>query len=297
MMNSILCTEVTKRYKSTCALEGLSLELGENKIYGLIGRNGAGKTTLLKAIAGQILISGGSITLSGEPVFENQRALDQICLSRGYTSAALTGRKVRGILEMCKAFYPSWDEDYAKTLLGHFDINLKKSYIQLSSGMQSAVNIIIGLASRAPFTLLDEPVAGLDVVSRDNFYSLLLEDYMHAPRTFVISTHLVEEASGIFEETIFIDKGKLLLQANTDELRGQYRYISGKSDAVERLIAGRAVIMRESVGARLTACVRMDRPIISEEGIEMKEVPLQKLFVYLTAGTDGKEAIHARESL
>lgn len=286
-MNKIICTDLTKTYGKTKALDGLNLEFGDNKIYGLVGRNGAGKTTLLKAIAAQVIPTSGNISIDGEQIFENQRMLDEICLSRGYTNAVLSARKVRDILNMCRIFYKYWDEDFAKRLMECFQIDQKKAYAQLSSGLQSAVNIIVGLSSRAPFTLLDEPVAGLDVVARDRFYSMLLEDYMQNPRTYVISTHLIEEASSIFEETIFIDKGKVMLSTNTDELRDSYRYVSGKEDLVKSCIAGMQVIHQERSGARLTVCVKLSRKLDVVEGIEIKEVPLQKLFVYFTNEAEG----------
>lgn len=85
-------------------------------------------------------------------------------------------------------------------------------------GMLSMVTIITAMASKAPFTFLDEPVAGLDVIAREQFYQLLLDEYTETGRTFVVSTHIIEEASDIFEEVIIVDKGEILLKENTQEL-------------------------------------------------------------------------------
>lgn len=292
-MSKLTCTNVVKQYKGTKALDSLSVTFSYNKIYGLVGRNGAGKTTLLKAIAGQIVTTSGSITLNGTEVFENQQMLDEICLARGFSSAALMGRKIKDIMNAAKLFYRYWDEDFAARLLKKFDIDMKKPYIKLSSGMQSAVNITIGLASRAPFTMLDEPTAGLDVVSRDYFYQMLLDDYMQNPRTFIISTHLIEETASIFEDMIFINRGKVLLEENTDVLKDRYRYVSGKTELVESFIRGMEVLHREGMGAKLTACVRHCATTPVPEGLEVKEVPIQKLFVYLTTVDDKEEDAHA----
>lgn len=68
--------------------------------------------------------------------------------------------------------------------------------------MMSMVTIVLALASRAPITILDEPVAGLDVVAREQFYDVLLADYAETGRTFIISTHIIEEAAGVFEDII-----------------------------------------------------------------------------------------------
>ncbi len=86
-------------------------------------------------------------------------------------------------------YYPHWDKAYAEQLVQRFGLKTKKRISKLSKGMLSMVTIVLALASRAPVTILDEPVAGLDVVAREDFYKLLLEDYTETGRTFIISTH------------------------------------------------------------------------------------------------------------
>lgn len=285
-MSSIQCQNVVKRFGKTTALAGVTATLESGKIYGLIGRNGAGKTTLMKAIAGQIIPQEGSITLDGEPILENQPMLDEICLSRGFSSQTLMAMKVKDILKSGALYYKYWDADFAKRLLEEFELPEKKQYLKLSSGMQSALNIILGFASRAPFTLFDEPVAGLDVVVRERFYQILLDDYAEHPRTFVLSTHLIEEASTIFEDIIFIDKGRVLLSEETDALRNRYRIVDGPADEVERFLAGHEVLHKEALAGKLTACVKLDGKV-PPEGIEVREAPMQKLFVYLTEKNKG----------
>ncbi len=95
------------------------------------------------------------------------------------------------------------------------------------------VTIITAMASKAPFTFLDEPVAGLDVIAREQFYQLLLDEYTETGRTFVVSTHIIEEASDIFEEVIIVDKGEILLKENTQELLNRAYHISGHEDLVK----------------------------------------------------------------
>ena len=96
--------------------------------------------------------------------------------------------------QLLSPLYPRWDEEYARRLLKEFGVEEKKRVSQLSKGQLSMVTILIALASNAPITILDEPVAGLDVVARERFYQLLLEDYARTGRTFIISTHIIEEA-------------------------------------------------------------------------------------------------------
>lgn len=280
------CNGVVKRFGKTTALNGVDLTLDENKIYGLIGRNGAGKTTLLGILAGQNFADEGSVSAYGLPVWENSEAMEKICFSRELNTATAFGpdtRKVKEFFRIARIFYPNWDEEYAKKLLKEFKLDIKKPINKLSKGMLSMVSIIIALASRAPVTFLDEPVAGLDVMMREKFYQLLLDDYMENPRTYIISTHIIDEASNVFEEVVLVDAGKIMLKQNTEELRAQYAYVSGREDTVNEAISGLEVVHREGLGKSLTVCVKLNgREQFEQYDVDVSPVSLQKIFVYLT---------------
>ncbi len=287
MNNTMQCENIVKRFGKTTALGGVTLELEENKIYGLIGRNGAGKTTLLGILAGQNPCDEGTVTVNGMPVWENADALGRICFARELNPATAFGpdtRKVKSMLRIASIFYPNWDEAYAQELIKQFKLDVKKSLNKLSKGMLSMLSIVIALASRAPITFLDEPVAGLDVMMRELFYKLLLADYMENPRTFIISTHIIDEASNVFEEVLLIEAGKLMLKENTEELRAQYAYVSGKEDVVLAAVQGMEIVHREGIARSLTVCVRADNVTERVAGYDVDVLPvsLQKIFVYLT---------------
>ena len=105
-----------------------------------------------------------------------------------------------------------------------FNLPLKRRIKKLSRGMLSAVGIVIGLASRAPLTIFDEPYLGLDVVSRGLFYDRLMEDYLEHPRTVILSTHLIDEVSNLLEHVLVIDNGKLIIDEDAEDLRGKSVY-------------------------------------------------------------------------
>ncbi len=286
-MNTILqCSGVVKRFGKITALNGVDLTLDENKIYGLIGRNGAGKTTLLGILSGQNSAGEGEVTVCGMPIWENVEAMEKVCFSRELSATTAFGpdtRKVKELLRIAKIFYPFWDEEYAKRLIREFQLDSKKAINKLSKGMLSMVSIIIALASRAPITFLDEPVAGLDVMMREKFYKLLLDDYMENPRTYVISTHIIDEASNVFEEVVLVDAGRIMLKQNTEELRAQYAYVSGREDTVSEATRGLQVVHREGLGKSLTVCVKLNGSSRLEQyDVDVAPVSLQKIFVYLT---------------
>ena len=94
------------------------------------------------------------------------------------------------------------------------------------------------MASKAEFTVLDEPVAGLDVVAREQFYKLLLDEYTETGRTFVISTHIIEEAADVMEEVIILNKGKIILKENTQDLIDRACYVTGLAEQVDQAVSG-----------------------------------------------------------
>lgn len=179
-----------KRYGTLDALDHVDLTLEPGHIYGLIGRNGAGKTTLLSALTAQMPVDAGTVTYGGAPVWENEAVLGELCFSRelGSTVGGMNNAlKVKDYLNAGRLFYPHWDETYAQKLITQFKLAPKKRISALSKGMASMLTIVLALASRAPITFMDEPVAGLDVVAREDFYRLLLDDYAETGRDDVVN--------------------------------------------------------------------------------------------------------------
>lgn len=286
-----------KKYGKKEVLHGVSVQFEPGHIYGLIGRNGAGKTTLMGLLTGQLRLSGGNVTYGGETVWENPAALGELCFSRELSPTLLFGQntnKIKEYLRAARAYYPHWDEEYARRLVQEFELDEKKKVCRLSKGMMSMVTIVLALASRAPVTILDEPVAGLDVVARERFYQLLLEDYEETGRTFIVSTHILDETSGVFEKVIILDKGKVLEESETDELVSRFHYVSGREDEVEAAVRGLNVMQREKAGRSLTVCVRAPLSQLEQSAagrdVDITPLNLQKVFLTLTGAQKEGEA-------
>lgn len=290
-MSVLTCKNLKKAYGKNTVLEGLALSLESNKIYGLIGRNGAGKTTLLSILSSQNPATGGSVTLDGIPVWENRKALDRICFSRELNinnESGLAGYTVKKYLDTAALFYTHWDKEMAKDLVKRFELDPKAKLLKLSKGMLSMVTIIVALASKAEFTFLDEPVAGLDVVARENFYRLLLDEYTESGRTFVISTHIIEEAADVMEEVIILDKGKILRKQNTQELVDSARYVTGLAEEVDRAVAGLECHHVEKMGRSkgVTVLLKENEALKENCDVTAQPVNLQKIFVAM-CGEEG----------
>jgi ABC-2 type transport system ATP-binding protein len=292
-MQAILTAQgLCKSYGSNVVLHNLDLELQPGKIYGLIGRNGAGKTTLLGILTGQNSPDSGTVTYGGQPVWENQSVLDQICFSRELQPTLFSSQnnfKVKYYLRSAAIYYPNWDQDYALHLLEEFQLDPKKKISQLSKGQMSMVTILIALASRAPLTILDEPAAGLDVVMRERFYQLLLEDFAQTGRTFVVSTHIIEEASSVFENVIVLNDGRIVENSPTEDLIDQFRYISGRDDVVDAVCQGLEVLHVHQMGRHKTAAVRgsgVKLQAAYQADVDVSPMNLQNVFVALCGHGD-----------
>ena len=278
---------ITKVYGGNEVLHGIDLELESGKIYGMIGRNGAGKTTLLSILTSHNCATGGTVTFDGEPVWENPKVLEHFCFARELNQmlgvSTTSALKVKEYLWIASIYLPRWDQEMADRLIKEFGLEQKKRLNKLSKGMLSMVTIIVALASKAEFTFLDEPVAGLDVVARERFYQLLMEEYTQTGRTFVISTHIIEEAADVFEEVIMVDKGAILLKENTQDLLDRAYHISGHKDEVEKACAFLETHHEETMGRSkgVTVLLKPGQKLPEGYDISIQKLNLQKVFVAL----------------
>lgn len=287
MMNNVVeVKNLTKSYGKVTAVNNVTFSLEPNKIYGLLGRNGAGKTTIMHMITAQLFATSGELKVFGEAPYENERVLSQVCFIKESLKYP-DNYMVKDVLELSASLFPNWDKEYADSLVRDFQLPLKRRMKKLSRGMHSSVGIIVGLASRAPLTIFDEPYLGLDAVARAMFYDRLIEDYSEYPRTIVLSTHLIDEVSRMLEHIIVIDGGKILINEDAEELRGAAYSVAGTANAVESFIAGKKVISREPFGGLLTAGVferltETDRKRLEALGLQTAAISLQQLIVQLT---------------
>ena len=169
----------------------------------------------------------------------------------------------------------------ADELVKRFGIDKKKKVCNLSKGMLSMLTVIIGLASKAEITILDEPVAGLDVIVREEFYKLIIDEQQESGRTFIISTHIIEEAANVFEEVIILKDKGVYLKENTIELIDKCRYVSGLEDDVKKAVGGCRIINEEHIGRSYAVTIMQegDGEISAVPRVTVQPVSLQNLFI------------------
>ncbi|TYS60735.1 ABC transporter ATP-binding protein [Sutcliffiella horikoshii] len=275
---------VSKIYGNKKAVDNLSLMLEENKIYGLLGRNGAGKTTLMQLLAGHALPSTGEILINGQNPFNNRNITKDICLVNE-SNNFIKRLKIKDILKVASLFYPNWSWDTANMLLTTFNLSPTLKTKGLSKGMESSLGIIIGLASRAKITILDEPYIGLDAAARFKFYEVLLEEYEEFPRTIILSTHLIDEVSNLFEEVVLMRSGQLVFHKSTEELLDSSITVSGKKEVVDQFAEGKRVLHESVLAGRKTATLYGEGLTVeaaTQHNLDADRSSIQQLMVYMT---------------
>jgi ABC-2 type transport system ATP-binding protein len=193
--------------------------------------------------------------------------------------------RVRHALRVASWFYPHWSSELAGRLVADFNLPPNRRVRKLSRGMRSALGNVIGLAARSDVTLFDEPYAGLDPGSRQLFYDRLLADYAEHPRTVLLSTHLIDETAGLLERVVVIDRGRIVLDAAAEDLRGTATSVSGPSLAVEKFTAGRTIWTRRQIASQASVVVAgvlddSDRARALVLHLNLEPLTLQQLVVH-----------------
>ncbi|MDQ1128380.1 ABC transporter ATP-binding protein [Microbacterium sp. SORGH_AS_0888] len=284
---------VTRRFGTVSGLEDVTLDLHAHAITGLLGRNGAGKTTLMSLIAGQDRPTTGTVEVLGHDPFEHAVTMSAISFVRD-NQRYPDDFTLRQVLEVAPHFHPGWSAETADALVAGFRLPRKTAIKKLSRGQLSSVGITLGLASRAPLTIFDEPYLGLDATARTFFYDTLMQDFLDHPRTILVSTHLIDEMEPLLEHVVILDGGRVVRTAPADELRGSAVTVSGPTDAVTAFAAGRRILQRRVVGALSSIVLETaDDPALRTDaaraGIQITPATLQDLVAAYGVATENLE--------
>lgn len=291
--------DVDLKIRKEVILQNINLTFEPGKIYGLLGRNGAGKTTLLSLIATYRKVTGGTLTVAGEDPYENEDIMPLVDFlhQEDYSEESTT---VEDYLQLSKRYKPSFDTDYALSLLDEYNINLKKKMMELSRGQQAAVDASLGLATMSPVVLFDEVTNGMDAPSREKFYSQVLNAKNRENRIIVLSTHIVSEMDYLFDEVIIIHHGKVLVDEPVDEFLERGYQVTGNASDIDVYSKDKQVVKTRTLGPTKAAAI-LGR-LSDEDASQMEEMNLtysvmrmQDLFINMTEDRSGKEHTHEQQ--
>lgn len=208
---------LVKRFASKAAVDHVSLQLEQGKIYGLLGPNGSGKTTLMKLVSGLLKPSEGQISVDGHDIGEKSKAAISYMPTENYIYEFM---KVKMVRNYFKDLYKDFDVDTFNRLIMELDIKEEDKVGSLSSGQKNRLKLAVSLARRAKLVMLDEPLNGIDLISREKIIKCIINE-ADETQTILISSHLVNEIEQILDEVIMIKDGEIMLKGDSDDLRSE----------------------------------------------------------------------------
>jgi ABC-2 type transport system ATP-binding protein len=273
---------LAKTYGKTVALAGVDLTVGEGRIVGLIGPNGAGKSTALNAILGLTPYQGELKVLGLDPWRRRDALMREVCF---IADVAVLPRwmKVSQTLDYVAGVHPRFDRAKAEAFLAKTSIKSQSRIRELSKGMVAQLHLSLVMAIDARLLVLDEPTLGLDLLYRKAFYDSLLNDYFDHSRTILVTTHQVEEIQHILTDVVFIDRGKIALNAEMETFEARFCELMARPEALSEARALRPIHERGVFGRSILLYDGVDRDRLATLG-EVHTPSIADVFVALIGG-------------
>ena len=217
MEKIVECKDLKKSYKNNVALNSINLSINKNKIIGLLGPNGSGKTTFIKLAVGLLKPTSGEILIDGLPIGVETKKIISYLPDRDYLDK---NQSIDSLIQLFLDFYPDFDENVAREMLKDLKIDTNAKFKALSKGNREKVQLILAMSRKAKLFLLDEPIAGVDPVTRDYILNTVIKNY-NREATVIISTHLIADVEKVLDEAIFISKGEILLYQDVKSIMNE----------------------------------------------------------------------------
>lgn len=263
-MSVIQAHNLSKRYGAKIALDQISFSVPAGRIVGLIGPNGAGKTTALKAVLGLTDFLGELKVLGLNPYTQRDELMQNVCF---IADVAILPRWIRvgDLVAFTQSVHPKFDRARFDALIAQTEVKPLARVRELSKGMVAQLHLSLVMAIDAKLLVLDEPTLGLDIIYRKRFYDTLLNDYFDQEKTIIVTTHQVEEIQHILTDLIFIQHGRIILDASMDQVSERFTEVlvaPARADAAralkplnERLVFGKHVFLYDSVDRQTLAAL------------------------------------------
>lgn len=230
-MKIVKTENLVRKYGSKKALDGINLEIDQGKIVGILGPNGSGKTTLIKILTGLLRPTSGRALIGDREIGVETKAMVSYLPDRNFLYEWMS---IADAGQFYQDFYDDFDQLKFDDLLGFMKLDKAMKVTDLSKGMHEKLNLALVLSRRAELYILDEPIAGVDPVARDQILDAIINNYRE-DSSMIITTHLVRDMESIFEDVVFLKDGNIILEGNAEELRLKH---SNQIDGIYKEIFG-----------------------------------------------------------
>lgn len=208
---------LTKDYKRF-SLGPFDLQVEQGIVVGLVGANGSGKSTLLRLLMNIIKKDAGHVQFFGKDSYENEAEWKATVGYAGELLGAYDFLTIREIKNLISRWYPSWDEERFAQLVKRYRLDLDEKYGRASKGTKKKVEFIFTLCHGPTLLLLDEPTAGVDIVSQRKMKEDLIGFMEDGRKSIVLATHTIDEVNQLCDELIVLDSGRIVHSFNKDEI-------------------------------------------------------------------------------
>lgn len=281
-MNTIELGGLSKHYGKAAVLDCIELSISTGRIVGLVGPNGAGKTTLLRSILGLTNSEGNLEVLGLDPRTQRKQVMRDTAFIAD-TAVLPRWMRVDQLIDFVEGVQPNFERDRATQFLRKTNVKSTARIGSLSKGMVVQLHLAITLAINARLLVLDEPTLGLDILYRKQFFDQLLNDYFDSERTIIISTHQVEEVQHILTDFIFLNQGRVLLEAPVSALEDRFVELQALGDNTAKAAQFRYMGARNILGGKAFIFDEPDREALSALG-QLSAPSLSDLFVAAMEG-------------
>lgn len=217
-MNVLEIKNLTKSFDSKKIIDDVSFVVNEGRIVGLLGKNGSGKSTVIKCVNDLLTADSGSIAVCGNEVGVASKKLISFLPERTYLNSKKT---VKEIFDYFEDFYDDFDRNKAMKMLEDLELDVNESLSKMSKGMKEKVQLVLVMSRNVKLYILDEPLGGVDPITRDHILKTILSNLIENS-SLLITTHLISDVEKILDDVIIIDKGKIVLTGEADDLRAKY---------------------------------------------------------------------------
>ncbi|WP_213805629.1 ABC transporter ATP-binding protein [Granulicella sp. dw_53] len=282
---------ITKRYKATTALDGLSLSLHPGEVVALLGPNGAGKSTAVRLMLGLASPSSGSVHIfGGDPRDPATRTRVGAMLQVARIPETL---RVREHIDLFRSYYPrplAFEEVVRIAQLQGIENRL---FSQLSGGQKQRVLFGLALCGDPDLLFLDEPTVGMDIEARRSLWQQI-RSLAARGKTVLLTTHYLEEADALAHRIVVIDKGRIVSEGTPSEIKSQTagRKIRCRTTlSIDWLRSLSGVTAVEHSGEHVTVTATNAESVVREmllrdealSGLEITSPALEDAFLELTS--------------
>ncbi|WP_017573760.1 ABC transporter ATP-binding protein [Nocardiopsis halotolerans] len=218
MNEAVRVLELTKRFGSTTALDGLDLRVRTGEIHGLLGPNGAGKTTAIRILLGLTRADSGTVRLLGDDPWRDAAALHHRLAHVPGDVALWPGLSGGEILDLLGRVRGGTDPRRRAELVERFALDLRTRGRAYSKGNRQKVALVAALAADTELLILDEPTSGLDPLMEEVFRQVIAEERSRG-RTVLLSSHILSEVEALCDRVSIIRAGRTVESGTLAELR------------------------------------------------------------------------------